>query len=330
LKRVRDLRYQMPGFSRELWRVMCGLGWPALRLPEDSGGSGFGMLECCALAETLGAALTPEPVIGAALAVQGLAAIDRQCLDAALSGECLVLAAWQDSTQQLAPGNGVNLNGARLNGRKILVSMGAGADAFLVLTGSKAALMMRDAPGLSSSSLPTQDGGHYLTLEFDDTPATVIDWDPTAALAEATLSTAAYLVGLSEAALARTLSYITERVQFGVPIGSFQVLQHRAVDLKLQAELARASVVDAARAWDRAPLTVTSLAAVSRAKARASNTAMLITRHAIQMHGGIGYADEHDIGLYLRKAMVVAPAFGSAETHRRQFARLQPPTQTEA
>jgi alkylation response protein AidB-like acyl-CoA dehydrogenase len=320
----------MPGFSRETWGEMCALGWLALRLPETAGGSGLGMLECCALAETLGAALVPEPLIGAALAVQALAAGDTDALGAVLAGARLVLPAWQESPQQLEAGQATTLEDGRLHGRKVLVSMGASADAFVVLCGARAALVARDAPGLSVSTLPTQDGGHYMALDFDGTPAHAVKWDATNALAEAKLSTAAYLVGLADEALARTVNYLKERVQFGVPIGSFQVLQHRAVDLKLQAELARASVADAARGWDRAPGTTAALAGVSRAKARASSAALLITRQAIQMHGGIGYADEHDIGLYLRKAMVLAPAYGSAETHRRQFARLQPPLQVPA
>jgi alkylation response protein AidB-like acyl-CoA dehydrogenase len=76
--------------------------------------------------------------------------------------------------------------------------------------------------------------------------------------------------------------------------------------------------------WDRGPGAAESYAAISRAKVRATNTSMLVTRQAIQLHGGIGFTDEHDIGLYLRKAMVVAPQFGSAALHRARYAELSP------
>ena len=125
-----------------------------------------------------------------------------------------------------------------------------------------------------------------------------------------------------DAALARTLDYLHTRTQFGVPIGSFQSLQHRAVDVKLQIALTRASVEEAATVLDRGAAAPARAAAVSRAKARASEAAMLVTRHAIQLHGGVGYTDEHDIGLYLRKAMVVAPSCGMAAAHRARWAEL--------
>jgi alkylation response protein AidB-like acyl-CoA dehydrogenase len=120
------------------------------------------------------------------------------------------------------------------------------------------------------------------------------------------------------------------RIQFGKPLASFQVLQHRCVDLKLQLELTRASVEDAAVRWDRQGRTTDSDAAISRAKVRSANAVMVVTRQAIQLHGGIGFTDEHDIGLYLRKAMVVAPQFGSAPLHRGLFATASPVTESEA
>ena len=125
-----------------------------------------------------------------------------------------------------------------------------------------------------------------------------------------------------ERAFAMTLTYLKTRQQFGKPIGSFQALAHRAADLKIQVALTRASVEAAAVTLDTSSVTAVRRAAVSRAKARASDAAMRITREAIQMHGGIGYTDEYDVGLYLRKAMVLANLFGSAELHRARYAEL--------
>ena len=140
----------------------------------------------------------------------------------------------------------------------------------------------------------------------------------------ARVSIASGCCGLMEAALDITTAYLKTRVQFGKTIGQFQILQHMAVDLKLEAEVTRASVESTAEAWDRNGATTETLAAVSRTKARASDAAMKVTRDCVQLHGGIGFTDEHDIGLYLRKAMVAAAQFGGASAHRARFLDLKP------
>jgi alkylation response protein AidB-like acyl-CoA dehydrogenase len=122
-----------------------------------------------------------------------------------------------------------------------------------------------------------------------------------------------------ERSFAMTLDYLRTRQQFGRPIGSFQALQHRAVDLRIQIALTRASVEAAAATLDAGCTATQRQAAVSRAKARAAEAAMLVTRAAVQLHGAIGYTDEYDVGLFTRKAMVLANAFGSAALHRRRF-----------
>ncbi len=300
---------------------MCDLGWPSLRIPEDRGGVGLDMEDYCALTEMLGAALAPEPLIAAVLAASLL---DGAALAAQLSGERLILPAWQEARDTVTPGDLTELCQGRLDGRKIHIGGAAGADGFVVMTPQGCALVDADADGVELQTLNTQDGGHYGALLLRQAQGQPLAGDASSALAEATLATAAYLLGLIDQALERTVDYMKTRVQFGQAIASFQALQHRAVDLKLQASLSRASISDAARQWDAAPTTPASLAAISRAKARASATAMLVTRAAIQIHGGIGYTDEHDIGLYLRKAMTLAPAYGGAALHRGRYAQLVP------
>ena len=115
-----------------------------------------------------------------------------------------------------------------------------------------------------------------------------------------------------------TLEYLKTREQFGKKIGSFQALQHRSADLKIQLELTRATVNAAARTMDESTDARERRAAVSRAKARASDAASIMTRGCIQLHGGIGYTDAADPGLFLRKMMVLAPMFGSAGLHSRR------------
>ena len=319
LKRVRALRFREPGFDRAVWRQMCELGWLGLRVPEDAGGSGLGMREYCALAEECGAGLLPEPLIPCSIAARVLAGPE---LDRLLAGDAIVIPAWQEQANSLALDGGTVLRDGRVSGHKRFVPMAAGADAFLVSAGGGLALVKRDAPGVTLAIDRTQDGVHYGTLTLERAPAQPLAGDLAAAIEEATLATAAYLLGVMERAFAMTLSYLKTRQQFGKPIGSFQALAHRAADLKIEVALTRASVEAAAATLDTSAAAAVRQAAVSRAKARASDAAMRVARQAIQMHGGIGYTDEYDVGLYLRKAMVLANLFGSAALHRARYAQL--------
>lgn len=323
LSRVRALRYTSPGFDRALWSDICAMGWPALRLSEDRGGVDLGMQPYCALSEELGRGLLPEPLIGGALVA---ALLDGEVLEHHLSGALLVLPAWQDSHDALAPEQPLALTGNRLTATKHYVALAEGADMFLVIGNDGAALVAADAPGVTVESKQSQDGGNLATVHFDAALVRIYRTDPHGAFAEAALASSAYLLGLMEAALGMTVDYLKTRNQFGQTIGNFQVLQHMAVDLKLEVEVTRASVEDTALRWDRDGMKPETLAAVSRTKARASAAALKLTRDAVQLHGGIGFTDEHDIGLYLRKALVVAAQFGSAACHRKAFADLKPLT----
>ena len=203
--------------------------------------------------------------------------------------------------------------------------MAAGADAFLVSAEDGLTLVARDAAGVSLAIDRTQDGGNHGTLAFDGALGEAASRGRRSreAIEEATLATAAYLLGVMERAFAMTLTYLKTRQQFGKPIGSFQALQHRAADLKIQVALTRASVEAAAATLDTCSGDSASGARRSRAPRRAPPTPRCaVTREAIQMHGGIGYTDEYDVGLYLRKAMVLANLFGSAALHRARYAAL--------
>jgi len=319
LRRVRALRFSAPGFNRAAWRQICALGWPGLSLPESAGGSGLGMRALVALAEELGVGLVPEPLIPAAMAARVLT---DPPLAALLKGESIVIPAWQEHPNNLAMDDETIVEGDRITGKKLFIPMAGGADLFLVSARGGLGLVARDAPGAMLALERTQDGGFFGTLTLDRAPATPIPGNLSRALEEATLATAAYLLGVMGRAFAITLDYLRTRVQFGRPIGAFQALRHRAADLKIQLELSRASIESAAATLDSgAPLPLCRVA-VSRAKARASDAALLITRQAIQLHGGIGYTDEHDIGLFLRKAMVLANLYGSAALHRARYAAL--------
>jgi alkylation response protein AidB-like acyl-CoA dehydrogenase len=253
----------------------------------------------------------------AARAMQGDPLLSR-----ILSGDMIVIPAWQERAATLDTGPDTTVAGGRANGKKLFIPMAAGADAFLVSGRDGLGLVERDAPGVTLTIDRTQDGGNFGTLSLADAPCAPIEGDIAAALEEATLATSAYLLGAMDRVFAMTVDYLKTRVQFGKPIGSFQALQHRAADLKIQVSLARASVESVAAALDSGLSGPARLAAISRAKARASDSGMLVCRQAIQLHGGIGYTDEADPGLFLRKAMVLSNLHGSATLHRTRFAAL--------
>lgn len=321
LSRIRKLRFTTPGFDRAVWAEICSLGWPALRLPEVRGGVGLGLLAYAALAEETGRALLPEPLIPAMLASSLL---DGVPLERHITGERLVLPAWADARGALEPLRDLDIRDGRVFAQKSYVPFASGADDFLVIGASGAALVAANGPGVELNVHQTQDGGHFAHVRFEGAPCVVVAAAPRPPLAEAALATAAYLLGLMDGALDMTVAYLNQRVQFGKTLGQFQVLQHMAVDARLEIEITRASIEQAAFQWDTDGATPSAYAAISRAKARASAAARKVTRDCIQLHGGIGFTDEHDIGLFLRKAMVEAPRFGGPSQHRARFAQLKP------
>ncbi len=321
-RRIRALRFSEPGFDRAVFREMCGMGWLGLMVPEAAGGSGLGVREFCALTEELGASLIPEPLIGAAMAALLL---PEGHLGDVLNGDRIVLPAWQESAHSLELVAGVTTAlGGRISGKKLFVGMAAGAGAFLVTSAGGLALVERSAPGVHLELTQTQDGGNVGTLTLDNVAAEIFSGDATQALEAATLATSAYLLGMMDRVFGMTLEYLKTREQFGRKIGSFQALQHRSADLKIQVSLTRAVVDAAAVTFDGSADLAVRRAAVSRAKARASDAASVVTRGCIQLHGGIGYTDAADPGLFLRKMMVLAPSYGSLALHRKRFRELAP------
>ncbi len=172
------------------------------------------------------------------------------------------------------------------------------------------------------------DSRNVATVRFDGARATEIvgEVDGGADMLErildrATATLAAEMLGGVHEVFDRTIAYLKTRKQFGVPIGSFQALKHRAAQLFCEIELTRSLVLDALRAHD-AERSDAALV-TSAAKARISDTFRLVANEAIQMHGGVGVTDELDIGLYLKRAAVTAQMLGTASYHRDRFAKLR-------
>jgi alkylation response protein AidB-like acyl-CoA dehydrogenase len=352
--RVRALRETPEECDRDKWQELAELGWLGVLVPERFGGMGLGVTEAAIVAEELARGLVPEPFTATAvLAASIIAGADSEAfktevLPRVVAGRLLPAVAWQERAGELDPGSIDALavafeGGFRLTGVKRFIAGASGADAFLVSARLEGEIAMfwvpRNAAGTHLTRQRLADGRWSGTLSLADVmvPRERLVASPALtravlarALDRAAVVTGAELVGVMGRALEISLDYMRTRVQFGKPIGSFQALQHRAVDLYLQQELAGAVVGEAARALDEGLEGEARAALASRAKARACEAALRITREAIQLHGAIGYTDDCDIGLYLKRALTVAPWLGNATAHRRRYARLAASAAQEA
>jgi len=289
--------------------------------------------------EELASALLPEPVVSVAVLSAGALvhaedeSIKRALLPALCAGELIVALAWQEGRASgAAPVRATTSSwGLSVTGQKKFIRPATGVDGFIVSALADEGMCLcwipADTEGLSLTQEACADGSRIGTLTLDRAKvpsAHIIATPRTAARAlrraidEATLMASAELVGVSKGAFRLTLDYLNTRVQFGRPIGSFQALQHRAVDLYIQVRLASAALASATAGFDQADATARAML-VSRVKARCSDAALLVTREAIQLHGAIGFTDEHDIGLYLNRALTLAPWLGNSAQHRTLY-----------
>lgn len=325
LERVRRARLKAPGFSHDVWAIIVDMGWLGIRASQDAGGLALGLRETVVLSGILGQGLVPEPFGAVTFAVNLMQQAGCEAeVNAVLTKGRIVVPAWQSRPDSLDLTGGVEISDGRLRGTKIAVSGGTGADGFAVTTSRGLALVPRGAAGLTVTPVPMHDGTFQARLTFDDVACEIRPLGaPKESLFEAMLLHAGYMLGVAERAFEITLDYLRIRKQFDVPIGSFQALQHRATEIQVQRDLARASIVTAAASIDLGrPLAQTRMA-VLRARARAGGLARLVAREAVQMHGAIGYTDQADIGLFVRKAMVEAGQFAPEFRLREQFMALR-------
>ncbi len=352
LRRARALRDTDPGFDRAAWQAMADLGWTGLVVPEACGGLGLSVAEHAILARGTAAVLMPEPLTAAMIATRAIAGCGEGALKASLlssiaSGEIIPALAWQEDAGDLDPMN-VALTASPqpasdgtarvlLQGAKRFVVGAAGADGYVVSAREcgQAALYWVPATtaGIRRVAHRLADGRPVVDLQFDGVE---LEADKRLALGDGAvravatavddgnLALAAELLGLSRRLLDVTLDYLRTRTQFGRPIGTFQALQHRAVDLYIHQRIGDATL-------DHALRTATALddgqlrsAAASRAKARACETARRVTREAVQMHGAIGFTDDCDVGLYVKRTLVLSAWLGNARLHRSRYAALVP------
>jgi len=345
LRHWRDIACK-DGFGHGLWKQFADLGLTGICIPESQGGMGMGATEAALVLEEIGRNLTPSPFLATAVAapraIEGTGHADRW-YPGILSGESVLALAVDEGPRHAPQRTALEAkrqgNGFVLNGSKQFVVQGGSAD--MIVTAARTAgspgetqgitlfAVARDAKGLEVENVALVDSSKAARLTFAgvelDADAVIGGVDQgwqrlNAALSAGRAGAAAELVGLASGASAMTLDYLRQRKQFGRLIGEFQALQHRAAHLYAEIEIARAAALKAAALLDAGD--ERSELYVSVAKAKCSDVASLAVREGVQMHGGIGMTDEHDIGLFMKRDAVLGELFGDLYYHRSRVAEL--------
>ncbi len=348
LRKLRDTK-NADGFDRATWQQMVELGWPGITFAEEFGGTGFGYFGLGLILEETGRTLAASPLFatvvlgGSALLLGGNDSQKQQWIPRIIAGEALLALALQEGPHhapyEIATRATASGSGWRIQGRKVFVFDGHVADTLVVVARTSGGSDGRD--GLTLFLVPASTTGvvRRRTTMADSRKAAIIELNDVAVTADvvlgkvdggadvldglldrAAICLAAEMLGGAQAAFDMTLRYLQERKQFGVVIGSFQALKHRAAELYCQLELARSIVLDALDALDTRPIEVPQLAAL--AKAKLSEVYHRSSSEAVQMHGGIGMTDEFDIGFFRKRARTCELAFGGEDFHRDRYASL--------
>jgi len=334
------------GFGHSLWKQFAELGLTGICVPENAGGAGMGAVEAGLVLEEIGRNLTPSPFlttsVTAVRALEGSAQAERW-FPGIVAGETIAALAVDEgkshNPKAVALQAARSGNGFSLNGQKQFVVQGKSADVILVAARTAGAAGETDgvtlfavekgANGLGLENVALADSSKAARLTFDnvqvDADAVVgeVDggWAPLLrALNAGRAGAAAELVGVAAGASDMTFDYLKQRKQFGKLIGEFQALQHRAAHLYGEIEIARAAALKAAELLDAGSDRAELMVAV--AKAKAGRSAALAVQEGVQMHGGIGMTDEHDIGLYMKREAMLSELFGSPRFHANRVAEL--------
>jgi len=349
LRKLRDDKDAI-GFSRDLWKTFAEMGFAGLLVPEEFGGSGLGYVEAGVVMEEIGHTLMPSPflstgvVAAAALTRGGNGAQKSEYLTRIAKGDLIASLAVDEGAKHRPSKVAMKAvrsgNGFKLKGAKALVVDGHVSDLLIVaartagVSGEREGLTLflvnPKSKGIEIERTAMVDAHNAARIAFDDAEVTADgvlgEVDQGGVLLEGILNVgraavASEMVGLSEEAFARTVTYLKERKQFGKLIGEFQALQHRAAHLYTEIEITKAAVMKASQMLDSD--FDAAGAAVAVAKAKAGTTATLAVQEAVQMHGGVGMTDAFDIGFFMKRARVCQELFGDSAYHAEQLARMK-------
>jgi alkylation response protein AidB-like acyl-CoA dehydrogenase len=337
--------------TADLWKHLCELDWPALTIPEDCGGIGLGFVELAVVVEELGRVIGPGPYLATVtqyaplVRETGTDEQRRRFLGAVARGEVTgTIAVAEDggswAVEDVRATARPDGDGWILDGTKRFVNDGATADEIAVVARIAGGAGAGETAGIGVFVVPQSAvrSEALLTLDQSRQHATVelagvrVDGDralgtPGAcadgvrrAIEEATVALALEMVGTCQSIFDVTLEYAKNRVQFDVPIGSFQAIKHKFADMFVALERARATAYFAAATLAEDDPRRSLAAAM--AKAAAGDCQRLLTKEGIQIHGGIGYTWEHDMHLYVKRARSGDAVFGTASTQRQRVADL--------
>ena len=351
LRNLRDEKSE-DGFDRSVWKAMVDLGWAGIPFPESHGGLNFGYKGLGVVTEETGRTLAASPLFasiwvgGTAVNIGGTEHQKSEILPKVSSGELLLALALEESHKHSRQGIECTAekseNGYSITGNKTFVLDGHIADKFVVVTRTSG--KVGDSAGLTLFLIPNDRSGLTITRTnmVDSRNAANLTFSGVVAGAEevlghvdngfsvlnktldiACIGLSAEMLGSAQECFERTVEYLKERVQFGVPIGSFQALKHRAANMFCEVELSKSVVLEALTALDedRDDNEISILA--SLAKAKVGEMFHTVSREGIQMHGGIGMTDEFDIGFFIKRAAATEQTFGDMYFHRNRYAELQ-------
>jgi alkylation response protein AidB-like acyl-CoA dehydrogenase len=350
LDSLRKLRDSGEEWSPNLWSNMAEMGWAGIVIPEQYDGLDFGYVGAGMLFEEFGRTLTSSPLLSSALVcsslIAGLGSDDQkqEMLPSIASGELIMTLALDETirfdpsaTAMTAVADG---NEYILSGNKVHVLDGGIAQILLVVARTTGAdgdqdglsifMIASDSMGLDISSTRNVDNHLATNIHFDSVRVggdTLLGeagkaWQQLEkALDIGAICSASEMLGIAQESFERTVDYLKERKQFGVAVGSFQALQHRAALLFCELHLSRSVVLRALQALDEEDSDRSLLASV--AKVKCGETVKLAVNEAVQMHGGIGMTDEFDIGFFMKRAAATRQEYGDEYHHSDRFAKLR-------
>src|SRR6201994_3671490 len=337
------------GWSKSVWNKLAEQGVLGLPFAEEDGGFGGGGVETMIVMEALGRALVVEPYLATVVMGGGFLRHGGSAEQRAAHVPGIVDGSKTFAFAQLEKNSRYDLHdvatsakkkgdGWVIDGEKFVVLNGESADTLVVtartkggqrdLTGIGVFLVPGNAKGVAKKGYPTQDGLHAADITFTgvEVGADAVIGDPENGLPlieqvfdDARIAICAEAVGAMDESLKSTVEYLKTRTQFGVPIGSFQVLQHRAADLFVAVEQARSMSMFATMAADFDDATERATA-VAAAKVQIGKSAKFVGQQSIQLHGGIGMTQEAKIGHYFKRLTMIENSFGDTDYHLRRVA----------
>ena len=351
LRTMRDNKDPL-GYPKALWQSMVELGWTGMAIPEEFGGFDFGYSGLGIVLEETGRTLVPTPLVSTVLlsaTAINLAGNHEQkslLLPPVVAGESVVAFALEETSfhdpAKVALSAVKTSDGYLLDGKKKFVLDAAAADQFVVVARSAGkagehygiSLFVVDAntPGITVQPLSMVDSRSAGNVNFDNVsvPSDSLlgeeggSWSTLERTLDiARIGLSAEMLGSIQEVFERIVDYLKQRTQFGVQIGAFQSLQHRAALMYSEIELCKSLVRKALNELDRGREAEDIQALASMCKAKLSEVSALITNEGVQMHGGIGMTDEFDLGFFLKRARVAQQTLGDALFHRDRYAALR-------